>query len=651
MDVRREGAHPSSPELTPPVETGALRQRFLRSHLIVAAVGLAMLLVATASTVFLRSYSLRLATLRGPAARLSTLALSGIERSLAGLRGWVAVGDPRFRQDRAQAWNAQIRPAMVELNTLLAREIHPEDQARLMELNGLLEELEEAQWWVEDVAQTPGNQPARGMLERHVRPIADGLAGHLSAMLDEEKRQTSSPERKLLLSWMADVQGHFLFCLARLESFVVEARTWDEMQLQSFLALARDRLKDLVARVDRLSPVQRELLDDLQKEFLLFEIAANDAIEVRKQQHANVAQYRMVTETIPRARRATTLLTAISEHQAQLMQVDAARVVRISDASIWLLLVLIGVMAASALWISRRGAERIVQPISTLAWAARQLAAGRLQGDIPVTSHDEVGELTQSFNTMRAALQTAEQQLAEKAEALARSNKELEQFAYVASHDLQEPLRKVSSYTELLAKRYAGRLDANADKFIHYIVDGATRMQILIQDLLTYSRVGRAELVLQPTDLSVIVEQVVADLEQAIHDTGVTVTTRNLPTVMVNPKQMTQVFQNLISNGIKYHGSEPPRIEIAATQRDQEWVVAVRDNGIGFDPQNAERIFQIFQRLHTRAEYSGTGIGLAICKMSVERHGGRIWAESQPGQGATFSFTLPVRPINDREEG
>ncbi len=225
---------------------------------------------------------------------------------------------------------------------------------------------------------------------------------------------------------------------------------------------------------------------------------------------------------------------------------------------------------------------------------------------------------------------------------LDRSNKELEQFAYVASHDLQEPLRMVSSYTQLLARRYKGRLDADADEFIAFAVDGAFRMQRLINDLLSYSRVGSRGKEFESTDCAVFFEQAITNLKGTIGESGAVVTCGKLPTVMADKSQIGQLLQNLVGNAIKYHGVEPPRVHVSAEQKGEEWVFAVRDNGIGIDPQYADRIFVIFQRLHTREEYTGTGIGLAICKKIVERHGGRIWLESLLGSGATFYFTIPT---------
>jgi PAS domain S-box-containing protein len=224
---------------------------------------------------------------------------------------------------------------------------------------------------------------------------------------------------------------------------------------------------------------------------------------------------------------------------------------------------------------------------------------------------------------------------------LERSNQELEQFAYVASHDLQEPLRMVASYTQLLAQRYEGQLDAKANKYIHYAVDGALRMQALINDLLTYSRVGTQGQPLAPTDTQAVLGEALRNLTATIAESQAVITNANLPTVRADAAQLVLVFQNLLANAIKFRGQDLPRVHISAQERPGEWVFAVQDNGIGIAPQHAERVFVIFQRLHTREEYPGTGIGLAVCQRIVERHGGKIWFTSAPGNGSTFFFTVP----------
>ena len=236
--------------------------------------------------------------------------------------------------------------------------------------------------------------------------------------------------------------------------------------------------------------------------------------------------------------------------------------------------------------------------------------------------------------------QRAESALLKSNQELARSNAELEQFAYVASHDLQAPLATIASYAQLLEKRYKDQLDSKASKFIDNIVHGCTRMQTLIDDLLEYSRVGRSRKPFQLTDCNYAVEQALANLQGAIRETQAVVTYSELPAVMGDISQLVQLFQNLVGNSIKYRHDAPPVVHITACKQEKDWLFSVSDNGIGIATQHQARIFQIFQRLHTQKEYSGTGIGLAICQKIVERHGGYIWVESKPGQGSTFYFTV-----------
>jgi PAS domain S-box-containing protein len=240
-----------------------------------------------------------------------------------------------------------------------------------------------------------------------------------------------------------------------------------------------------------------------------------------------------------------------------------------------------------------------------------------------------------------AIRKAADAHLVEKVQELNRSNEELEQFAYVASHDLQEPLRMVASYTQLLSRRYTGKLGSDADEFIEFALDGANRMQKLIQDLLSYSRVNknRHELSEIPSDRAL--EQALANLRSAIADSGALVTHGPMPKVKANEIQLTQLFQNLVGNAIKYQGTGVPHIHISALKNGApKWTFSVQDNGLGIDSQFFERIFGMFQRLHKRGEFEGTGMGLAICKKIVECHGGRISVESTPGLGSTFHFTL-----------
>jgi PAS domain S-box-containing protein len=273
---------------------------------------------------------------------------------------------------------------------------------------------------------------------------------------------------------------------------------------------------------------------------------------------------------------------------------------------------------------------------------------------IQETLQQAYDEMEQRVAERTAALQQANEQLQAEIvqrqqarvlqmranDELRRSNQELEQFAYATSHDLQEPLRSVANFTERFAAHYAGQLDPKAEKYMGYIVDGVSRMQVLIKDLLTYSRVTR-EAPQESTDMEAVLKTVLANLEAALREYKGVVTHDPLPIVQANPLQMGQVLQNLIGNALKFRGATPPHVHIHVTQTPQAWQFAVQDNGIGIDPKYAERIFGIFQRLHTRTEYPGTGIGLAICQKIIERQGGRIWVASRPSQGSTFYFTIP----------
>jgi signal transduction histidine kinase len=242
----------------------------------------------------------------------------------------------------------------------------------------------------------------------------------------------------------------------------------------------------------------------------------------------------------------------------------------------------------------------------------------------------------------------AEKDLAKKADELARSNADLEQFAYVASHDLQEPLRMVTAYTQLLSERYRGKLDENADKFLGYASEGAMRMQVLIHDLLAFSRIGRNGFTSGSVDCNAVMQEVLQALASAIQESGAVVTNAALPAVWADRTHVAQVLQNLIGNAIKFRGKEPPVVSVQAEKADQQWRFSVSDNGIGIAPEYAENVFVVFQRLHARTEYPGNGIGLAICKKIIEHYHGKIWVESEDGSGSTFKFTMPSHGPEER---
>jgi light-regulated signal transduction histidine kinase (bacteriophytochrome) len=292
---------------------------------------------------------------------------------------------------------------------------------------------------------------------------------------------------------------------------------------------------------------------------------------------------------------------------------------------------------------------KAITPLLRLAAQVRRVAGGDFEHVVTVRGPREVTNLAADVNTMRerilrelSATQTANAVLQAHTEDLQRSNAELEQFAYIASHDLQEPLRKVASFSQLLQRRYAGQLDARADQYIEFAVDGAKRMQALINDLLAYSRVGRSSR--EPTLVSSDSALVAArnNLATSIEESGATIETGHLPLVLAELPLLTAVFQNLLSNALKFSGGKPARIVVTARRDEPFWLFSFSDNGIGIDPDYAERIFVIFQRLHDRSAYPGTGIGLAMSRKIIEYFGGKIWLDTSYADGARFLFTLPM---------
>ncbi len=308
-------------------------------------------------------------------------------------------------------------------------------------------------------------------------------------------------------------------------------------------------------------------------------------------------------------------------------------------------LILGGVLAAG--FLLRR---TITQPLARLGSEARRVAGGEFAVPLEIARGPrEVTELGGEIDTMRqriadelASVEAARKQLEEQARELRRSNADLEQFAYVASHDLQEPLRKIASFCQALQTRYHGQLDDRADQYIDFAVDGAKRMQALINDLLAFARVGRGGLEHELVELDDVIVAAQSALAAGLESTGANVITEKLPVIRGDRVQLTSLFQNLIANAVKFSGPDPPVVRITASPQGEEWQLSCSDNGIGIDPEYAERIFLIFQRLHSREAYEGSGIGLALCRKIVEYHGGRIWLDTDYTAGASFHMTLPI---------
>ncbi|WP_053175291.1 sensor histidine kinase [Nonomuraea sp. SBT364] len=322
----------------------------------------------------------------------------------------------------------------------------------------------------------------------------------------------------------------------------------------------------------------------------------------------------------------------------------AAQIDRLTVSLVVLCLALL--VAATALTLMVRYA--VLKPIAQLTDQVRAVAGGDFDHRLEVARPAELAELSSHLDSMRRRILANWRTTLDQAEELRRSNGELEQFAYVASHDLQEPLRKVASFTQMLEQRYGDQLDERAKQYIHYSVDGAKRMQLLINDLLDFSRVGRVTSGRTVVETRPALDAALVNLSGAIEDVEATVTADELPKVVGNRVQLTQLFQNLIENAVKFRTELPPRVHIGATRKGDLWEFSCTDNGIGVEPKYADRIFLIFQRLHPRDVYPGTGIGLALCRKIVEYHGGQLWLDGDAeGPGTTFRWTLPAAGDDD----
>jgi len=623
-----------------------LRGRLLRSHLTLTGMGVGLFLIALGAIFWLRASALRLATVREPTARASTRALGGTQRSLAEMRGWVTLGDRAFKHGRTVAWSDEIRPAMRELKQLSHQWRNAQDVVRLAALEKLLDDLEESQWWIEDVAQTPGNKPARSVLVRRIRPVGQAVMTATSAMIDTEKQQPVAKERRGLLESMTDFQGLFAASQTSLANFVRDGTPEDEEEFRRILRAATGRFRQFSARAYLLTEAQRELLGWLKEQFPAFEPLANDAISLRKTNEWNVAQHRLSAETDPLARQITGLLADMAGSQTELTRQDVRLVSRISNAAMILSVVLFLAMAVAAPVLSVRRAARIAEPIGALARATEELAAGRLKEDIVASGEKELRQLTRSFNRMRAAIQKAEGALVKQAQELARSNAELDDFAYIASHDLKEPLRGIHNYSSFLLEDYGDKLDDDGHRMLQTLMRLTQRMENLIETLLYYSRVGRLDLATSDTDLGAVLAEVLDSLQVGIEEEEVEIRVpAPLPTLRCDRARVGEIFRNLITNAAKYNDKPEKWVEIgyhnAAPAGGVPPVFYVRDNGIGIRPKHQESIFRIFKRLHGRDKFGGgAGAGLTIVKKIVERHGGRIWVESEEGVGTTFYFTL-----------
>ncbi|MEU3033913.1 sensor histidine kinase [Streptomyces griseoaurantiacus] len=463
-----------------------------------------------------------------------------------------------------------------------------------------------------------------------------------------------------LTSQVVDTNSPALISAVRLEAALVNQETgvrgYGLAGQRDFLAPYNQGVADEKAALSRLRPLIRddetarkdladvERLADQWQRRIAHPVAAAPA----------GAAVPLATERADEGKRTfDSLRSALDRQQTHLQDSreaaseDLARAITLRNWVFTAIALSILVVAALIFEGLRRG---VTAPLTRIATSAREVAKGRFDRPIAAEGPADLRRLGMDVEEMRRRLvaelahtERSRQQLDEQAADLRRSNAELEQFAYVASHDLQEPLRKVSSFTQLLQRRYGEQLDERADQYIAFAVDGANRMQVLINDLLAFSRVGRVHNESREVDLEALVERTLGTLSMAAEETGAEITHDPLPTVLGDTTQLGMLWQNLLSNALKFHSpARPPRIHIEACQDGDTWHFAVRDNGIGIAPEFRDKVFVIFQRLHTKDAYPGTGIGLAMCKKVVEFHGGTIGIDPEHGPGTRVVFTLPA---------
>ena len=482
-----------------------------------------------------------------------------------------------------------------------------------------------------------------GVLGAVVLVIAGVVAGLAMSTLDRDR------------AVLVDRLDPAALSASRLEAALLDQETgirgYALAGLPAFLEPYQQGRADEVAQTAALrgllaSAETRADLDDVEAAAARWHAVFADPVVAATSARAPLPDPRLGKATFDRVRATTdTLVGRLStERDAARAAVDSAAATLRLVAILVIVLLAIG-LAALLAWLHRA----VVRPTERLAAEVREVADGDLRRRVATRGPREISALGHDVEAMRRALlaemagiEAARHELEEAGRELERSNSDLEQFAYVASHDLQEPLRKVTSFCQLLARRYSGQLDERADQYIEFAVDGAKRMQVLINDLLAFSRVGRSDGNSEVLDAGEVLDRAVENLAGALEESGGEITHDPLPRVRAEPVLLATVFQNLLGNACKFHGDDPPRVHVSAQRDGDRWLLRFADNGLGIEAEYAERIFTIFQRLHPKSAYPGTGIGLAMCRKIVEHHGGSIWLEESEPPGSTFVVALPV---------
>jgi len=686
---------PKSKENTGDQSSGrSLKGKLLRSYLSIALLGMAALLVILGTLVWEQGFGRKEQQLTATRARGAVQTLVGIHHSLSALRAWILLGDLSFKEERRSAWKDEIYPALDELEQLSREWGDSEELIRFREVKVLLKKLEYEQWWIEDVAQVPGNEPAKVLFSGEATWLANKVLFELTTVIDIEKLLPAGRERKKLLGQIADLRGNFAQAHTHVNLFVWNGSDDDKQKFNQHIEIVLNKLGRIQANETLLSQEERERLKNVDENLIGYEEIARHVMHLRGSSKWNLARNWLDWRAIP-------LVTIIDKifREMTLDQFEQIREEKNHEEQLQIRLILmtlfsIFVLAVTALILSNKHANKITRPIKALAQAAEHLSSEGLsegggQAMILPGDNDEIGDLVVSFNRMqqnlqeksgeaRNRLQEVEQKnqimartkrtmtgimkelrenksnleeslekLGLEQKALKKSNLELDSFVYTASHDLRAPLRGINSFSKFLEEDYADRLDDEGRDYLKRIRKGVGRMVQLIDDLLSLSRITRQDNPYETVQVDQLIrsvtERIEFDLETARVDL---VIPKHLPVLRCDRIKMAEVFLNLLNNAIKFSqkdNHDGPKVEIGYEEQNGDHRFFVKDNGIGIDPKYHEKVFDIFQRLHTRGEYEGTGAGLSIVKRVIDDHKGRIWIESELGKGTTFHFTIPKK--------